>query len=353
VDEKITLAIGIDIGGHIKLICKDIRLEIPNVIGSSNPVAWSEIAIDKKWKNNLILIEGDQEYYIGELARTQSSVKRYILEKAILTKISDVFYLIKAALPLIAKGEDEIVLGIGVPIATSEETLKELSSKLKGEVEVKIKNEATKEIIERTFNIKQVYLMPESYGTYFDILTTIGIEDVLDAIVISLDLHTEIITIYDGNLIRMASRNIADASLSVLTTKVARALEEDTGSIVNPHSILESIRNDDKQVVIAGKIANISSVKDYYIRQIAAEIVENVIEVLNLLPLDNTIEYFIITGEACDIFWNELEMLLIENLLIKDIDVDRVIKVPNPIYSNAKGFQAMVERKMEQELKEK
>lgn len=345
-DDKITLAIGIDIGGHIKFYSGDIKLEISNIIGNSNPVAWSEMAIDKRWKNNLILIEGDQEYYIGELARTQSSIKRYVLEKAILTKISDVFFLIKAALPLIAKVEDEIVLGIGVPIATSEETLKELSSKLKGEVEVKIKNEATKEIIERKFNIKQVLLMPESYGTYYDILTTIGEENVIDALVITLDLHTEIVTIYDGNLVRLASRNIADASLSVLTNKVARALEEDTGSIVNPHSILESIRNNDTQVVIAGKIANISSVKDYYIRQISAEIVENVIEVLNLLPLDNTVEYFIITGEACDIFWNELEMLLIENLLIKDVDVDRIIKVPNPIFSNAKGFEAMVKRKL-------
>jgi hypothetical protein len=256
--------------------------------------------------------------------------------------------MIKAALPLISKKEEEneIVLGIGVPIATSKETMKELSSKLKGEIKVKIRNEATQDIIERIFNITQIYIMPESYGTYYDILTSIGEDLVIDAIVISLDLHTEIITIYDGNLIRKASRNIADASLSSLTNKIALALQEDTGAIVNPHSILESIRNNENQVIISGRIASISKVKEFYVRQISAEIVENVIEILKLLPLDKNIEYYILTGEACDLFWNEIEMLIIENQLIEDFDIDRVVKVPDPIFSNAKGFEAMVKRKL-------
>ena len=251
-------------------------------------------------------------------------------------------------MPLISKNDDDtdIALGIGVPIATSDEKMKELSSRLQGEFQIKIKNEATKEIIERKFNIKKIYVMPESYGTYFDIISTIGEENIIDAIVISLDLHTEIITIYDGNLNRRASRNLRDASLSVLTDKIALALEEDTGSIVNPHSILESIRDNKNQIIISGKIVNISKVKEYYIRKIAAEIVDNIIEIQKFVPLDHSIEYYILTGEASDLFWNEIEMLILQNQLIKDFDVDRVIKVPNPIFSNAKGFELMVKRKL-------
>ena len=206
-----------------------MQLEIPNIVGSADPVSWSDITIDKSWKTNLVIIEKGRAHFIGELARTQSEIKRYLVDRGSLTQIADVFLVIKAALPLISKNKEErnIILGIGVPISTSKEKMKELSSKLKGEFIVKIQNEATKDVIERSFNIKQIFLMPESYGTYFNILTQVGEEDVVDAIVISLDLHTEIITIYDGNLIRKASRNLATASLSVLTSKVALALEED------------------------------------------------------------------------------------------------------------------------------
>ena len=99
-------------------------------------------------------------------------------------------------------------------------------------------------------------------------------------------------------------------------------------------------------MVIGGRIANIGKVKEFYIRQISSEIVDNIIEVIRLLPPESSIEYFILTGEACEIFWSEIEMLIIQNHLIKDYDVDRVIKVPDPIFSNAKGFEEIMKKKL-------
>ncbi len=345
---KSLIAIGIDIGGHIKFSGNNIKFDIPNIIGFPNPVGWSEISLDKSWENNLILIEGENQYYIGELARNQSEVKRYLTTEGVIKKINDIFLVIKAFLPLISKKqeENEIVLGIGVPISTTTQRMKKLSSKLKGTFEVKIQNDATKEIIERTFNIKQTYILPESYGSYYDLISNTKEDVIINAIVICLDLHTEIVTVYGGDLIRKASRDIRDASLSVLTNKIALALEEDTGSIVNPNSILENIRNNSNQVVIAGRICSFGKVKEHYIRQISKEILDNILEVLKLLPLESKIDYYIIAGEAVDLFWNEIEMLLFQNMLIDDFDLDRVIKVEDPIFSNAKGFEAMIKRKL-------
>ncbi|MHA1291739.1 MAG: hypothetical protein ACTSQJ_03610 [Promethearchaeota archaeon] len=343
----ITLAIGIDIGGEIKFSCGDIKMAIPNVIGSSDPIGFGELTADKSWQNNLILNDGGNEYYIGELARTQSEIKRFILDQGTLTKIDDIFLLIKAVLPLISKNDnEEIILGIGVPISTNIEKMKELSGKLKGEFKVKIKNEATGEEIERTLNLSQVLIMPESYGTYYDVVSSSEEEIAIDAVLISLDLLTEILTVYEGKLIRNASRNLTNASLFVLANKVALALQQQTGFIVNPHSILENIRSNKDIVQLSGKTYNIGKIKEHYLRQISSEIVDNLISILNNLPLEAKIEYYILTGEALELFWTEIEMLILENNLLDDFNLERIIKVKDPIFSNAIGFEKMIKKKL-------
>ena len=143
-------AIGIDIGGEIKFSLNENKLSIPNVIGNSNPVGWGELTTDKSWENNLIIVDNEQEYYVGELARTQSDIKNYILDQGNLNRIEEIFLLIKAVLPVLLKEEqDDIILGIGTPISTSIDKMKDLSSKLKGDFNIKVINDATKEIIEK------------------------------------------------------------------------------------------------------------------------------------------------------------------------------------------------------------
>lgn len=294
--------------------------------------------------------EGGIEYHIGELARTQSEIKHYILDQGTLSKIDDIFLLIKAVLPLIsAENEDDIVLGIGVPISTSTEKMKELSSKLKGEVSISIRNDATKEEIHTIKQIKKVFVMPESYGTYYDVVSGSGQDIAIDAIIISLDLLTEILTVYNGRLIRSASINLTNASLFVLSNKIAQALQQQTGHIVNPHSILESIRNGKSKLVISGKTYDVGKIREHYMQQISQEIVDNLIILLDSLPLEAKIEYYILTGEAIEIFWTEIEMLILENNLIDDFDLDRIIKVKEPIFSNSIGFEKMVKKRLETE----
>ena len=338
-----------DISGEIRFSCGSIRLSIPNVIGSSSPVGWGDLTPDKSWENNLILIENEEESYIGELARTQSEIKNFILDQGNLSKIDDIFLLIKATLPIILKEreEEDVILGIGAPISTSMEKMKELSSKLKGDFDVKIKNDATKEIIEKKLNIQQVLVMPQSYGTYYDVASHSEDGTVIDALVISLDLLTEILTIYEGKLIRNASRNLTNASLFVLSSKIAQALQQKVGIIINPHSILENIRGNKNQVSLSGKTYDISSIKEHYVRQISQEIVDNIMSLLNSLPLEANIEYFIITGEAVELFWTEIELYILEQNLLDDFDLSRIIKVKDPIFSNAIGFEAMVKKRID------
>ncbi|MHA1271500.1 MAG: hypothetical protein ACTSPY_17035 [Candidatus Helarchaeota archaeon] len=343
----ITIAIGIDIGGNIKFSGMDKQISIPNIIGVPN-VGWTGISTDKSWINNLILVEDDQEYYTGNLAKYQSEIKQYITEHGSLEKIDEVFRLIKAVLPLISdENNEDLVLGIGIPISTRIENMKSLSTTLKGNISIKIKNDATKEELEVSKNIKKVLVMPESYGTYYNVVSKFEGQRAKDAVIISLDLLTEIMTIYEGNLMRRASRNLSNASLFVLANKISIALQQQVNKIISPLSLLENIRSDKNEVVISGKMYDISKIKEHYIRQIAQEIVNNLTEAISFLPHEAEIEYYIISGEGVPIFWNEIEMLILENQLIEDLD--KIIITKNPSFSNALGFELMAKKKIENE----
>ena len=343
-----TIGIGIDIGSEIKFSCQEKQIAISNVIGSSDPIGFGELTSDKSWENNLILFDEEEEFYIGELARTQSEIKQFILDQGNLEKIDEIFLIIKAILPLIAnKDETDIIVGIGVPISTSVKRMKELSAKIKGKFSIKIKNEATNEIKEVEKTIKKAFIMPQSYGSYYSIVSDLEEGVAIDSVVISLDLLTEILTVYNGEIIRTASLNLTNASLFVLANKISQALQQQTGHIINPHTILGNIRKNQDQVIISGKNYDIGKVKEHYIRQIANDIVDNLSQVLNKLPLEAEVEYYIITGEAVELFWTEIEMLILEHNLIRDLDLDRIIKVENPIFSNSIGFEKLVQKQLE------
>jgi len=344
---KITLTIGIDIGGYLKFTCDDQKVAFPSIIGAPLE-GWEGFATDKSWINNLVLIDEKKEYYIGELARLQSDIKHFIMDQGRLDKIDDVFKLIKAGIPLISKMDgEEIVLGIGVPLSTSIDKMKELSGKLKGEISIKIKNETTKEILTIHKVIKKVMVMPEAFGTYYYHVHKYHNLKAINALVISLDLLTEIMTIFEGRIIKNASANLTDASLFVLANKICQSLQQHTNQIIKPLSIIKNLKEKNDDIVIAGKRYNISDVKEHFIRQISQEIVDSIRKILNFLPPDAEIEYYIITGEAVPIFWNEIEMLILTNNLIEDLD--RIIVVEDHIFSNAVGFELMAKKKIETE----
>lgn len=227
--------------------------------------------------------------------------------------------------------------------------MKVLSAKLKGVVQIKIKNEATGEIIDIEKIISKVLVMPTSYGTYYGFASKSEDKTAIDAIVISLDFLTEILTIYNGQLIRSACQNIKNASLYVLSNKISQALQQQTGTILNPQSILMNIRNNIDQINVGGKIFDIGKVKQHYIQQISKEIVSDLKDLLGALPLEAQIDYFIISGEAVDIFWTEVEMLILEEMLIEELD--RIVVVEDKKFSHAIGFEMMAQKRDESEVK--
>lgn len=308
----------------------------------------SGISVKKDWKDNLILFEEEQSFYIGELARTQSEIKRLIVEKGKVEKLDEVFRLIKGVIALSSiKDGDQIVIATGVPISTSNDLMKQISSSLKGTYNIYVRNDATSEEKKFKIEILKTLVMPEAYGSYYQIISKSQEQIATDAIVVSLDYLTEILTLYRGRPMRLASGNIADASLSVLANKIALVLQKATNQIISPFDLLPNLEQNRNQVNVAGKIYDITDSKEFFIREISRIIVDRLKILLSYLPYDAQIEHYIITGEGANIFWKEIELNILEENIIEDIE--KIIIPEDPTFMNVEGFKNLASKTLKRE----
>jgi hypothetical protein len=343
------LPLGIDIGGSVKIACGKQRFNIPSIIGASNPGGgWSGMVADKDWEHNLVLVEGEELSYIGELARLQSIIKRLLVEKGKLENMSDVFKIIKAAIALLdIQDEQQLVIATGVPISTSTELMKQMSASFKGSYDIQIRNDATSEEKKVSIQILKAIILPEAYGSYYQVVSEAGEGVASDAIVVSLDYLTEILTIYQGRPMRLACGNLMDGSLAVLANKVAATLQKFTNKVVNPLDLLPNLRLNRNQVNVGGKTYDITESKDFFIREIGRVIADQLKTLIASLPYDAQIEHYIITGEGTNIFWKEIELHLLEEGVLQDLE--KVILPKDPVFANVMGFENLASKTLMQE----
>ena len=161
-------ALGIDLGtSTIKLSCANNLRKIPSIIGAPLE-GWKGFSGDSSLEKNLVINEGEKTYYIGELARLQSEVKREIAREGKVKSVEDAILAIKAIIALTTpKDFEQIVIATGVPVASSRKEMTKLAKGLKGELEIDVENEATGEKIHRIINVKHCIVMPEPFGTYY------------------------------------------------------------------------------------------------------------------------------------------------------------------------------------------
>ncbi|MHA1342616.1 MAG: hypothetical protein ACTSQG_01400, partial [Promethearchaeota archaeon] len=289
-----TLYVGIDLGtSTIKVSCGEVRYLIPSLIGEPNP-GWTGGTLDTSLETNLVLIEGRDEWYVGELARTQSEVKRALAADGQMKSAEETFMALKAALGLLLENDgEEVIIATGVPVATSLEVMKNLSRMLKGNIEIYVKNDATSEIKRINVNIAKCLVLPEPYGTYYATLKERGEEEAVDTVLIDIG-HgsTDILTMYQGRPMRTASGSMREAT-DTLTSRMAAALQEKTNLIIKPFDLMNVIRRQKETVMLGGQTYNIKSIKEFYASQIAKVMVDEVLRLVATLPPDAFVEYYI------------------------------------------------------------
>ncbi|MHA1310314.1 MAG: hypothetical protein ACTSQO_05220 [Candidatus Helarchaeota archaeon] len=332
-----TIHVGIDLGtSTIKVVCGSQVYMIPSIIGEPNP-GWTGMSLDKSLVNNMVLIEEDQEWYVGELARTQSEVKRPLASEGQMKSAEETFIAIKAALGLLVDEDEDVIVSTGVPVATSMNVMKNLSRMLKGQINIEIRNDATNEIKSLTINIKKTLVLPEPFGTYYMVLKSKGEETAVDTVIIDIG-HgsTDILTMYQGRPMRTASGSLVEAT-DTLTSRMAKALGEKTGAIIKPFDLMMTIKKGKDTVMIGGQTYSIKEIREYYAKQISKIIIDEVLRLISTLPPDAFVEYYIICGGGAYNFGESIKEAIISGKLVSK--PDHVVIPENPVLSNAMGFE--------------
>ncbi|MGC9778681.1 MAG: ParM/StbA family protein [Candidatus Heimdallarchaeota archaeon] len=343
--KKDTLAIGVDLGTSLtKLVGPAGKkiVKIPSLVGDPNP-GWKGLGTDKSWINNLVLQTDDgKKYFVGELARLQSEIKRPLAESGKMKSMKDAIIAIKAALSnFVEKDYANLTIATGVPVASPQDEMTTLSKGLKGAMTVNVANDATGEEKQINLKIEQCLVMPVCYGSYYEILKTSGEDRAVDAVVVDIGAGaTNILTVYEGRLMRTASGSVQE-SISTLAERLASNLNQQTGKILRPFELIKAIEVGRKNVMVAGEQYDISDTINYYVGSISDIIVDELQTLLGSLPPDAWIEKVILTGGGAEVFGSNMKNILTENNIVHS--PDEVIVPKDPVLANAMGFQKIAE----------
>jgi len=347
------IAIGIDLGTSItKLVGPDGKkvIKIPSIIGDPNP-GWKGLGTDNSWINNLVIVTDEgKKFFVGELARLQSEIKRPLAEKGKMKSMKDAIIAIKAALSLfVEKDYANFIIATGVPVASSQEEMTNLSSGLKGAMTINMANDATGEEKQIHLKIDQCLVMPVCYGSYYDILKSSGEQRAVDSVVIDIGAGaTNILTVFEGRLMRTASGSVQE-SISTLADRIASSLNQQTGKILRSFELIKAIEVGRKSVMIAGEQYDISDTINYYVGAISDIIVDELSTLLSSLPPDAWIEKVILTGGGAEVFGEPMKNKLTEKSIVHT--PDEFIVPKDPVVANARGFQRIALARMEAPVK--
>jgi len=306
---------------------------------------WTGMTTDKSWLNNLVIEHEGKEYFVGELARTQSEIKYPLVSEGRMKSAENAFIALKSSLTNVAEDGDDFIIGVGVPVSTPMNDMKELSRLLKGTHEVKARNDATGEKKAMTVNVKKCMVIPEPYGTYYWTLKQRKVDVAIDAVLIDIG-HgsTDFLAMYQGRPMRQSSGSLNEAT-DTLTNRIAKKLGDQTGKVVRSYELMKAIELGRDSVMITGETFSIKEVKNYYAEQIAKIMVDETERLIAFMPPDSFIELYVCTGGGAYIFGKYIQKALAQ---MKMIGKPEDCFIPeDPVMSNAMGFELVVRDRAE------
>ncbi len=335
--------VGIDLGtSTIKTSYKDKRFRLSSIIGEPNPASFKGVTYDTSWENNLVIEIDNEEWYVGNLASIQSILKIPLAREGKVKGVREAKIAVLSALGVISDEKDEssrYIIGTGVPVATSNTEMKNLSKTIVGKHRFTIKNDATGETKKVRLDIVACPVLPEPYGCYYYVLKSHKIRKAFDAVIIDIGFGTtDILSIHKGTIIRPASGSTTDA-VDTVAEKLSAFLEEKTGHIVKPEGLAMALEKGTK-VSIGGATYNIKPQLDAIAKFVVESILDTLDRLIRNLPPQAAIKYYILTGGGIYILGKYLK----DGLVNKKYATKEQILIPDdPVMANAIGFELVAE----------
>jgi len=330
--------VGIDVGTDtVKLFSGKRPYIMPSLIGEPSERVFVP-SQDKNLISNLVLVEKTQEYYVGEMARRASEIKRSPITGGKIASVEDGLLAIKAILPFgLRDPSDTLRIVAGIPGPTGVEEKKTLAASLKGKLTIDLRNEATGETKRYEPEVECSYVLPSPFGTYYSVLRAKRERFAMDTVVIDCGRSiTEILTMYDGKPSVSASRAIMH-SAETMVVELARTVEERVGVTIQTQDLMLATRKGLAKLTAQGEELDITELKNQHVSRTAGIISDEVQALVGTLPSDAEIEHVMITGGCAYLFAGDLKLLLVEKGIVKPTVQ---ITVPeDPIIANVEGLE--------------
>ncbi|MFH1071409.1 MAG: ParM/StbA family protein [Candidatus Glassbacteria bacterium] len=268
--------LGIDVGfGYTKAFDGDRSIIFKSIIGDAAEIQFqSGFSEGGELENLHVTIDG-KDYYVGDLAEKQSNVREFTLEQNTLLENSAKVLALTSLTLFTGPGNREFSVVTGLPIRFFKQYRSRYVQMLEGahRIKVHLREEAT----ERVIDIKKVRVLPQPFGSVFNLLMNshgrIVDRDVARQKfgIIDIGFRTTDYTITDRlRYIERGSRT-TDTGISKAFSLISRKILEQSGVNVEMYRLFDPVRKG--LIRIKGKEYSLAELRDEVLRQLANSIV--------------------------------------------------------------------------------
>ncbi len=332
-EQSSTRNVGIDLGyGFVKFIDNEKTVMFPSIVGSGDDIQYqSEMVMETDPLENLHIEIGSESFFVGDLAIRQSEIVSRSLDQD-RSKDKNSKVLMLTALNLMCTRDDQQFNVVsGLPTNYYAAYKDDWKNSLTGSYKTSIWREG--QLWERNFHIKNARIVPQPFGTLFNLLLNnngeIVDQDLTREMVGIVDIGyktTDLAVSYNTEFIDRLSFSTTTA-LSTISRLIGDKLRREYKVDKEDHMLDECISK--KTVKIAGKEHDISAWVDNAFKMVAGKIATEIESKWDFKQFDR----ILLTGGG----GQEMSSYIINSF-------PNMVLVEEAQFANVRGYQKLAQK---------
>jgi plasmid segregation protein ParM len=288
--------LGVDVGfGYTKAFDGERSVVFKSITGDATDIQFQSGFSEGGELENLHVEVNGKQYYVGDMAEKQSSVREFTLEQNTLLENSAKILALTALSMFSSNTNREFSLVTGLPIRYFKQYRARYQEMLEGSHNIRFFTPGGTE--ERTIEIRKVRVLPQPFGSVFNLMMNNHGRIVDKEVarqkfgVIDIGFRTTDYTITDRlRYIERGSRT-TDTGISKAFSLISRKIQEQSGVNVELYRLFDPVKNG--SIRIRGKELGLAELRDEVMRQLATAIIS---DMERLWVEDWDLEFILLSG---------------------------------------------------------
>ncbi len=288
--------LGVDVGfGYTKAFDGERSVVFKSITGDATAIQFQSGFSEGGELENLHVEVNGKQYYVGDMAEKQSSVREFTLDQNTLLENSAKILALTALSMFSSNTNREFSLVTGLPIRYFKQFRTRYQEMLEGSHSIRFFAHGGTE--ERTIEIRKVRVLPQPFGSVFNLMMNNHGRIVDKEVarqkfgVIDIGFRTTDYTITDRlRYIERGSRT-TDTGISKAFSLISRKIQEQSGINVELYRLFDPVKKG--SIRIRGKELGLAELRDEVMRQLATAIIS---DMERLWVEDWDLEFILLSG---------------------------------------------------------